>query len=212
MSDGGVITAEQLLDEQIVKEYLLDNPDFFERHADLLLSLRLPHAQRGAISLVERRQELLRSRVAQLEEEITQLMGIARHNETIFRFNCDLTADLLNCDNIGQLRELLSSRLQAQYGFTHVRLITVHDLDSELSGIWSKRLKYGYYFGRLPQAESRRLFGADVGSVALTKLTESAGRVIFAIASEDGSHFHSEMDSMLMDQLRGLLDHMLMRF
>ncbi len=198
-----------MLDEQIIREYLLDNPDFFQRHPELLLALRLPHAERGAVSLVERRQEMLRARVSQLEEEITHLLSMASRNEKIFRFNCELSSELLDCEDMGELRQLLSTRLQTQYGFSHVRLITVHDLDSALADIWKKRLDTGYYFGRLTQSESQRLFGAEIGSVALTRLSEECGRVIFAIASHDGSHFHPEMDHMLMDQLRLMLDHLL---
>lgn len=201
-----------MLDEQIIREYLLDNPDFFQRHPELLLAIRLPHAERGVVSLVERRQEMLRNRVNQLEEEITHLLAMASRNEKIFRFNCELSSDLLKCEELAELRQLLVTRLQEQYGFSHVKLHTVHDLDSALAEIWKKRLDTGYYFGRLTQEESQRLFGTDVGSVALTRLSDECGRVIFAIASHDGSHFHPEMDHMLMDQLRLMLDHLLPKF
>ncbi|MGI2260293.1 DUF484 family protein [Shewanella sp. GXUN23E] len=209
MTGAGAQLDAGMLDEAIIREYLLDNPDFFQRYPELLLAMRLPHAERGVVSLVERRQELLRGRVNQLEEEITQLLSMASRNEKIFRFNCALSSELLDCEDMGELRQLLSARLQSQYGFSHVRLITVHDLDSALADIWRKRLETGYYFGRLTQEESQRLFGTDVGSVALTRLSHDCGRVIFAIASHDGSHFHPEMDHMLMDQLRLMLDHLL---
>jgi len=196
-------------DEQIIREYLLDNPDFFCRFPELLLAMRMPHGERGTISLVERRQELLRSRVQQLEEEITALMAMAARNEKIFRFNNELSFKLLECEDLGEVRQCLSEGLKQQFGFSHVRLITVHDIDSELSAIWSNRLAKGHYFGRLTQQEARRLFGADVGSVALTRLSEDCGQVVFAIASQDPAHFHPEMDNLLLDQLRRLLDHLL---
>lgn len=196
-------------DEQIIREYLLDNPDFFNRFPELLLALRVPHAERGAVSLVERRQELLRQRVGQLEEEITALMGMATQNERIFRFNLQLCQKLLACEDIGQLRQLLTGELKSEFGFSHVRLITVHDIDSDLSIIWRNRLADGYYFGRLTHHESMRLFGSDVGSVSLARLSEENGQVIFAIASNDAAHFHPEMDSMLLEQIRQLLDHLI---
>ena len=199
----------QPFDEQIIREYLLDNPDFFNRFPELLLAMRLPHAERGAVSLVERRQELLRQRVSQLEEEITALMGMATQNERIFRFNLQLCQQLLDCEDIGQLRQLLTSELKREFGFSHVRLITVHDIDSDLSVIWRNRLADGYYFGRLTHHESMRLFGSDVGSVSLARLSEENGQVIFAIASSDAAHFHPEMDSMLLEQIRQLLDHLI---
>ncbi|MCG9748055.1 MULTISPECIES: DUF484 family protein [Shewanella] len=201
--------AELPFDEVLIREYLLDNPDFFTRYPELLLAMRIPHEQRGAVSLVERRQEMLRARVTQLEEEITSLLSMASRNEQIYMFNTALSLKLLQAEDLGELRQILSSELQQQFQFTHVRLITVHDIDSELSNIWSERLKQGYYFGRLTQNESKRLFGCEVGSVALSRLSQQCGQVIFAIASQDPMHFHPEMDNLLLDQLKQLLDHLL---
>ncbi len=208
---NNVINEETSLpfDEILIREYLLDNPDFFSRYPELLLAMRIPHAERGVVSLVERRQEMLRGRVAQLEEEITSLMSIASQNEKIFMFNSALSLKLLKAEDLGELRQTLSTELKQEFNFTHVRLITVHDIDSELSHIWSERLKQGYYFGRLTQKESKRLFGSEVGSVALSRLSDECGQVIFAIASEDPIHFHPDMGSLLLDQLKQLLDHLL---
>ncbi|MFQ6372634.1 DUF484 family protein [Shewanella sp. YIC-542] len=202
-------TMDAPFDEAVIREYLADNPDFFERYPELLLTLAMPHGERGTVSLVEKRQELLRHRVHQLEEEITSLMSMASRNEQIYRFNTQLCRKLLDCEDIGELRQVLTSELKQAFQFSHVRLITVHDIDSELSAIWHKRLKQGYYFGRLTHQESHRLFGADVGSVSLARLSEDNGQVIFAMASEDVTHFHPEMDSMLLEQVRQLLDHLL---
>ena len=193
-------------DELIIREYLLDNPSFFNRYPELLLAMRLPHMERGAISLVERRQEMLRQRVSQLEEEITSLLTMAARNEKIYQFNTELSFQLLNCADLVSLKEVLADSLKLQFNFSHVRLISV--LDADMKAIWDQRLHKGHYFGRLTQQEAKRLFGSEVGSVALTKLSED-NPVIFAIASQDATHFHPDMDNMLLEQLRRLLAHML---
>lgn len=195
-------------DELIIREYLLDNPDFFNRYPELLLAMRLPHTERGAISLVERRQEMLRQRVTLLEEEITSLLTMAARNEKIYLFNTELSFKLLNCADLISLKEVLADNLKQQFNFSHVRLINVLDVDIEMKAIWEQRLRKGHYFGRLTQQEAKRLFGAEVGSVALVKLAEDIP-VIFAIASQDATHFHPEMDNMLLEQLRRLLAYML---
>ncbi len=200
------------IDELMIREYLLDNPEFFNRYPELLLAMRVSHHERGTVSLVEKRQDLLRSRVTQLEEEITSLMKIATENEKIFRFNSALSLSILKCEDLGELRQILSEQLKGQFGFTHVRLITVHDIDSELANIWRQRIQQGFYFGRLTQSESKRLFGSEVGSVALTKLSDENGQVIFGVASADAAHFHPEMDHLFFKQIRDLLDHMLPKF
>lgn len=196
-------------DELIIREYLLDHPDFFNRYPELLLAMRLPHVERGAISLVERRQEMLRQRVRQLEEEITSLLAMAARNEKIYLFNTDLCFKLLESPDLVSLKETLADDLKQQYRLSHVRLISAHEQDSELSAIWQQRLHKGHYFGRLTQQEAKRLFGSDVGSVALTKLAGEDNPVIFAMASTDATHFHPEMDNLFLDQLRRLVAHML---
>ncbi|MCS6134426.1 DUF484 family protein [Shewanella baltica] len=206
MTEPLVPQTDVPFDELIIREYLLDNPDFFNRYPELLLAMRLPHMERGAISLVERRQEMLRQRVSQLEEEITSLLTMAARNEKIYQFNTELSFQLLNCADLVSLKEVLADSLKLQFNFSHVRLISV--LDTDMKAIWDQRLHKGHYFGRLTQQEAKRLFGSEVGSVALTKLSED-NPVIFAIASQDATHFHPDMDNMLLEQLRRLLAHML---
>ncbi|MGL5359738.1 MAG: DUF484 family protein [Shewanella sp.] len=208
MSEPLMPQTEGPFDELIIREYLLDHPEFFNRYPELLLAMRLPHRERGAISLVERRQELLRQRVVQLEEEITSLLTMAARNEKIYHFNTELCFNLLNCVDLASLKEVLADSLKAQFHFSHVRLITVLDVDTDLKALCEQRLSKGYYFGRVTQQEAKRLFGSAVGSVALVQLTTSLP-VILAIASHDATHFDPDMDPLLLEQLRRTLAYML---
>ncbi|MBV7317263.1 DUF484 family protein [Shewanella sp. NIFS-20-20] len=205
------LPPDALFDDALIKEYLHDNPDFFERHPELLTTLRIAHGEQGTVSLVERRQQLLRTKVNQLEEEITRLMSIASRNERIYHRLNELCFGLLSCQDIGEVRQLLASHLRQQFGFSHVRLISVQDDEGELARILRTRLVHGHYFGRLTQSESKRLFGSEVGSVSLSLLSAESGRTIFAVASPDAMHFHPDMDHLLLDQLVRLLDHLLPR-
>jgi len=81
---------ESLVDEATVLEYLARYPEFFLRHGAMLDKIRIPHAQKGTISLVERQLDGQRERIEQLEQEITELMGVASENERIFRVYADL--------------------------------------------------------------------------------------------------------------------------
>ncbi|RLV60279.1 DUF484 family protein [Parashewanella curva] len=195
------------LDEQLVYEYLSDHPDFFNRYPNLLHTLKLPHQQRGTVSIVERQQETLRQRVVQLEEEITALMSAATNNERIFRFNSQLVLDLYKCDDFDTLKQTLSTALKSEFGFSNVRLIAVQDIDTEMMTLWNKRMHSGYYLGRLTQTESQKLFGSQVGSVALSKLTPKSGcdKVILAIASPNAAHFTPDMDTLFLEQLKTII-------
>ncbi len=201
-------------DSQLIYEYLTDNPGFFEQYPTLLTNLRLPHQQRGTVSIVERQQEALRTRVIQLEEEITALMSVASQNERILHFNTELAFQLMQCEDFDSLRRLLADELKNEFGFTNVRLITVHNIDDKIMNIWEKRMVNGFYLGRLTQGESQRLFGSQVGSVALSRLTPATecSRIILAVASPNAAHFQPEMDTLFLQQLCKLLNFKLSQF
>lgn len=61
--------------EQDIAHYLRDNPEFFERQADLLADVRLisPHSRR-AVSLQERQAEMLREKIRMLEGRLIEMI------------------------------------------------------------------------------------------------------------------------------------------
>lgn len=69
------------LDDAAVAEWLTAHPDFFARHPDLLEQVDLHHASGGAVSLIERQVEALRTKNAQVEARLHRLLEAARDNE-----------------------------------------------------------------------------------------------------------------------------------
>ncbi len=77
-------SSEELSWEEGVARYLRDNPDYFERHEELLDVLRIPHAGRGvAVSLLERQAVLLRERLAAKDRERQDFLAAARENDAL---------------------------------------------------------------------------------------------------------------------------------
>lgn len=70
--------------EDEIAAYLLHNPAFFERHAELLAQVQLahPHGQR-AVSLQERQMAMLRDKVRGLELRLAELLRHAQENAAI---------------------------------------------------------------------------------------------------------------------------------
>ena len=58
------------LNDDSVSRYLTDNPEFFNRKADLLLGLSIPHESGAAISLLERQVAMYRERNLELQNRI----------------------------------------------------------------------------------------------------------------------------------------------
>jgi uncharacterized protein YigA (DUF484 family) len=74
----------QGITENDIAQYLVNNPAFFERHAELLSSVQLtsPHGQR-AVSLQERQMEMLRERHKGLEQRIIEMIRNSQENVAI---------------------------------------------------------------------------------------------------------------------------------
>jgi uncharacterized protein YigA (DUF484 family) len=74
--------ASPQVDEAQVVAFLRANPDFLQRHPELLEVLELQHASGGAVSLIERQVEILRGKSTRLEDRLGSLVEAARDNET----------------------------------------------------------------------------------------------------------------------------------
>jgi len=72
------------LTEDDISDYLLNTPDFFLRHAELLAAVQLTHPHSGrAISLADRQMELHRERFKALELKHGNLLRLGKENVTL---------------------------------------------------------------------------------------------------------------------------------
>ena len=215
------LSSEELnLSDDIIVNFLEDNPEFFNRNPALITGLRINDTQRGTVSLIERQLQQYRLKTQNLEEEITQLMVIANQNEQLFALYSDLYLRLLDCETANELldclykatTELLSLSncrlwLQQPINLQHDSLIT-----TDCGGVLQNRLtQEDYYFGRIQQSEQQLVFsGPSEGSVVLIKLEHHQKVLGFiAISSHDAEHFDPRMDTLLLGQFRKLVAKLL---
>jgi len=208
------------LTDELVSAYLQDNPEFFSRNNELMTSLRLSDTQRGTVSLVERQQQQLRQKVHGLEDEITQLMSVASHNESLFMLYSDLYLRLIDCQSASELLDCLSQATTELLSLSAFKLWLVKAVDVEHAslssndcfGVMQNRLSTSdYYFGRLQQSEQQLIFSQNCsGSVVLIKLIHEEKALGFlAISSDDAHHFDPRMDTLLLSQFKRLVAKLL---
>jgi len=220
-SEQTMINTDDLpLTDELVSAYLQDNPEFFNRNNELMTGLRLADSQRGTVSLVERQQQQLRQKVYNLEDEITQLMSIATHNESLFMLYSDLYLRLLDCQSASELLDCLAQATTELLSLSAFKLylldadVIEHDCLSknDCQGVMQNRLdKNDYYFGRLQQSEQQLIFSHNcTGSVVLVKLVYDDKELGFlAISSDDAHHFDPRMDTLLLSQFKRLVAKLL---
>jgi len=210
------------LTDELIVTYLQDNPEFFNRNNSLMTSLRLTDTQRGTVSLVERQQQQLRQKVHSLEDEITQLMSVANHNEQLFVLYSDLYLRLFDCESAEELLDCLHQTTTELLSLSAFKLWLMpsnyadisHDSLSknDCTGVMQNRLTHDeYYFGRLQESEQNLIFSQPCsGSAVLIKLTHDKQEVGFlAISSTDAQHFDPRMDTLLLSQFKRLVAKLL---
>src|SRR4051812_48389436 len=78
------LSQKEISWEEAVLRYLEDQPDFLLRHPDLFAKLSLKHeVGAGAVSLIEHQVHTLRNRNADLNQQLRDLVGVARENDTL---------------------------------------------------------------------------------------------------------------------------------
>ncbi|GAA3709272.1 DUF484 family protein [Oceanisphaera sediminis] len=213
--------AETGLNDSQIADYLAARPHFFDRHRTLLEQLRLPHEQRGSVSLVEVKLDRQRQRIHELEDEITGLMTVAGENERIFRVYMDLIPRLFECTSISELERLMCRTLQEQLRISALRLVLdprtypseQSSAGEQLERLYRERMaSQDVYLGRLGKDEKSRLFqDAMVNSCALIRLGKQGEMGLLAFGSIDSGHYRSGMDTLLIRQLADILALLLPR-
>lgn len=215
-------------DEESVANYLQLNPDFFERHQQLLARLRLPHMRTGStISLVERQVEVLREKQADLESKLADFVRVARANDALSERIHRFTRRLLRAAGS---REVALAQLEASLredfdAFQSVLVLTrpfalgleagntrflqvVAPEDPNLRSFENLFASGKPRCGQIRDTQRSFLFGTDageVGSVALVPLGERGAMGLLALGSNDRDRFHPGMSTEFLARMAELI-------
>jgi len=205
--------------EDDIADYLVNTPDFFERHASLLATVQLTHPQsHRAVGLQERQAQMLRDKIKGLEHRIMDMIRHGNENmiltDKLHRWSCDLLVappeHLVESavDNIRDLFQVpqVTLRLwgvneahsQAAYaqGVTEAVQELAASLDTPYVG-----LNTGY------EAVQWLAEPAQAASLALLALRAAPGQTPFGLlvlASPDAQRFNSQMGTDLLERLAEL--------
>ena len=223
---------EEELSENAVHDYLQDNPDFFERHGELLSSLRLPHVAGGAVSLVERQVSVLRQKDLKLERKLKDLLEVARANDTLAAKIHHLALLMLAAPDLPTTLKCVEESLRAGFGADQSILVLFGDpamfedvdvgrfflpieRDDESLKAFSTFLKgSGPRCGQVRDTQRDFLFGKEtdeVGSAALIPLGKNSEVGFLAIGSVDADRFHPGMSIDFLTRLGELVAEALKR-
>ena len=115
--------TDTAMTEESIADYLQENPDFFERHAEMLTGVRLisGHGPR-AVSLQERQAEMLREKIKGLEHRIMDMMRHGSENAAIASKIHQWTHALVKVQDLRELPHALTASLQHTFDVPQVAL------------------------------------------------------------------------------------------
>jgi uncharacterized protein len=212
-------------DEQTrqVIDYLRNHPDFFVHHEDLLAELRIPHARGEAVSLVERQVQLLRERLGECNQQLLDLVEVARDNELLGDRIHRMTLALVGADTFDELISVLQDELfdQFQADAVELRLFSIGELevpdspDSAVLTQVARFLREGQpTCGRLERPQLEFIFGPlanSIQSTAILPLHEEHCAGILAIGSRSAERFSADKGLLFLKRLGELLNQCLRR-
>jgi uncharacterized protein len=207
------------MDENDIADWLRAHPGFFEEHADVFSSMRVPHPEGGhAISMVERQLITLREKNAQLERRISELIGYGQHNDSLASKLHRLTLALLRADDPVTTAAVVRESLQTDYRIPFVEIKqwsapTFDDVSLEMQA-YVVGLDQAYV-GPLAAYESARWFDADASelkSFAYVPLANGEVFGVLCLASDDAQRFAPDMAVDVLMRVGHLVSAALARY
>lgn len=180
----------------------------------------MAHQEQGAVSLVHVQMNRQRQRIAELEEEITALMSLAKSNDKTFHEFMSLQERILKCGSLLDVVKAIEEMAKSLGLVAYVRLF-----NSELSHYKLKKEDFqrfstnhlngkSAYLGRMRKVDRDLLFGEsthapEMGSYVVLPLSGKSQQGILAFSSQDGGHFQPHMDTLFLRHLALVLSHLI---
>lgn len=109
--------------EDDIANYLVNTPDFFERHAELLAAVHLtsPHSKR-TVSLQERQAEMLREKIKLLESRMMEMIRNGNDNLVLSDRLLRWARDLFLAQDMVTLPEAIADSIQQVFSVPQVAI------------------------------------------------------------------------------------------
>ena len=221
------MSEEQQVDstEDMVREFLRDNPRFLDDNPDILESLSLPHNSGNAVSLVERQVGVMRDRNREMRNRLDNMLATAHDNDLLFEKTKRLVLNLLEAKNLPAMVETIYDSLGKDFEIdfysltllgdekslprTMARVASIEKANEQVNTlIGSNRAVCGV----LREEEMTFLFGEkglQVGSVAAVPLRYNNLYGILAIGNADPNFYKSSMGTLFLSYIAEVVNRIL---
>ena len=201
--------TEAPLGDEAVADFLISNPDFFQRQTDLVARLRVPHGAGAAVSLIEHQVSVLRRQLETERQRLAHLIARARDYETLSGRLHGLILQLIAAPDRERVEAALCDSLRREFSAEEVtlKLFPVEaaaEPDAVLSAFRDFLDREHSLCGPLDPERGGALFGdksEKVASAALIPIRGEAFSGVLAVGSADPQRFRADMGTELLDRL-----------
>ncbi len=212
------------MQEDDIKVYLKNHPEFFEQNANLLADIHLPSPHgSGTISLAERQQLAQRDKIDALESMFAELVLNAKDNDAIANKIHALNIELHKAKNFDEIEQLITDLLPEHFELSDTCLrIWANPLDSrnrtnlvfsevpEETKTWVAA-QLQPYCGKPPEIVTEDWFIETAASLTIIPLRSQQTIGFLALASDDENRFFAEMGTDFLTKISELLSAALSR-
>lgn len=214
--------------EKQVADYLKANPNFFEDRDNLVLKLKIPHHNKGAISLVEKQLEVMRDRQRKTRKQLNEFVASAEANKEIFDKSRRLVLNLIAANRSKDFFDALEKGLKKDFGCKAYSLVVFGKRPRQINHFTTRVTPDSArnYVGALMRAkeptlgvirpeEQDFLFrhqSEKVKSVAVLSVRERNRQLaLLGIGHGDPHYFSSDMDTLFIGFIADVLAKLLPR-
>ncbi len=200
-----------------VENYLSQHTEFFHEHLQLLEQMSIPHPSGSAVSLISKQLEIFRNKHQELENQLNDLINIARENDNSLIRMHKLTLALLEASTLDEVIANLEV-VFAEYfltDFVTLKIIKkchepsmshlfIDPNSKELLPFLKELTSNQPKCGRPTISQSKVLFGTsalEIKSWAIIPMSFTELDGILAIGSRDKNRFEPSMGNLFLTQI-----------
>jgi len=188
------------LDEKAVADYLAANPEFFNDRDDLLAKMVVTHTTGATVSLIERQVAILREQNGGYQQQLTELVDVARVNDALMVKLQKLVLALLEANELEALLGLIQQSLKDDFNADGVSLCLFSDpvaLSLESDRVGEMQVK----FVSRDDEQFKKLGDLSKGDEpACGILTDAELACLFDDAAESGIRSVAQLPLMMGDK------------